>query len=1298
MLLFPNVDAKTRANLESERGKRFSHGVAIVESKRWDRPLDRTPKGAKKGDDEREVPSTQILRYLSRAETLSDRRIQWAILTNGRLWRLYYQGAKSRSEEYLEIDLSRLLDVPGLSDLPSERDDSTRAHWLRVFRLMFGRELFAEKGADDRTFHFIALDEGQRWEERVAKSLSTLVFRGLFRDLVRSLDAANRQRPAPRPLDYLRELKEAALTLLYRLLFVLYAEDRDLLPVRDRRYDDYGLRPIRDKVAQRIDENDTFAATIGNYYACLRGLFRAIDQGEPSLGLPPYNGGLFDPEAAPLLERIELPDAAFAPLLDAFSRHAGRRISYRDLSVQQLGSIYERLLEHEVVEKDGEVDVIADEAARKGSGSFYTHEVLVQFILERAVGPLVSERVKRFRQKAEALASDRRPRADRIADLAALDPASQLLDIKICDPAMGSGHFLVSLVDFLADRVLEAMVDASLVVPFADDDHPYESPLVERLASIRERILDLAKQRHWQVDEAQLDDKHLVRRMILKRVVHGVDKNPMAVELAKVALWLHTFTAGAPLSFLDHHLRCGDSLLGLRLAEVSAWVQQRGALTIHPSVVHAQQAARQMTSIEAITDSDITEVEESARTFQAVREETEPLAAFLSLIAAERLMGVFDAAPSEQPKPTRRTRNHDAKVAAYERAAAWQDVLDGNLGDPIAIARGALPVRPAEQPEAPGLFPSDQPEQGTLFAQSALDPRHRRLAQELVDQARALAHEHRLLHWELAFPNVWQNWLSIEPQGGFDAVIGNPPYVRQEHIGALKPALRKAYRAYDGMADLYVYFYELGLRLLRPGGRLSYVVTNKWLRAGYAEELRGFLSSKGWLEAVADFGHAKKFFPAADVFPCVIVARRPDPTQPPETTEVCQLPRDVVRLDRVSEDVRERAFPLPRASFTRQIWQLDPPAVAALMDKIRRAGVPLKDYAGASPQYGIKTGYNEAFLIDTSTRNALVAADPKCAEIIRPYLRGQDIDRWYASWRGFWMIVLKSSSDQDWPWSADQEGAEFIFARQYPSIYDYFMERSPGELARMKSRADQGRFWWELRPCAYYALFGARKIIYNDITWTPQFSLSETGHYVNNTVYLLPTSNCWILSTLNSPSSWWFAWRTAQHGKDEALRYFNTFVESYPIPAPPEGSNEHASEAVSRLARIREEVDVTCARLREWYQVTLEIRKPSRPLSNPFGLTGDEFIKQASLARGPRKPLSAAALNAVREEYVKSVQPMQGVLREAERLEWRLNDLVNDAYGLTPDEVRLMWSTAPPRMPSTGISEEPAEVDGEAAE
>ena len=140
-----------------------------------------------------------MLRYLSRAETLSERRIQWGILTNGRLWRLYYQGAKSRPEEYLEIDLSRLSMFPASSDLLTERDEDGRDHWLCVFALMFGRVSFVEAGADGRTFHLLALDEGRNWEEQVAKNLSNLVFRHLFPDLVRAWTQPTRIVPHPAP-------------------------------------------------------------------------------------------------------------------------------------------------------------------------------------------------------------------------------------------------------------------------------------------------------------------------------------------------------------------------------------------------------------------------------------------------------------------------------------------------------------------------------------------------------------------------------------------------------------------------------------------------------------------------------------------------------------------------------------------------------------------------------------------------------------------------------------------------------------------------------------------------------------------------------------------------------------------------------------------------------------------------------------------------------------------------------------------------------------------------------------------
>lgn len=372
--------------------------------------------------------------------------------------------------------------------------------------------------------------------------------------------------------------------LLYRLLFVLYAEDRALLPVNDSRYDDYSLRWLRDDIARRRDGGDAFSDTATRIWQHLRSLFRAIDQGDDSIGLPPYNGGLFHEEPGDLLARIELPDAVLAPLIDGLSRRPDLSghgfINYRDLAVQHLGSIYERLLEQKLVEgDDGSLRVQPSTFARKNTGSYYTHDDLVKLILRETLDPLATERIAVFEGRLAELKRQRnRLPAEQLGSrVAEVDPAQALLALKVCDPAMGSGHFLVSLVDDLADRVLEQLAHAEAAAAEAGIAH-YRSPVAREIERLRERILARAERGNWTVDQALLDDRHLVRRMILKRVVHGVDKNPMAVELAKLALWLHTFTVGAPLSFLDHHLRCGDSLYGERLATVRADLNRLGGL------------------------------------------------------------------------------------------------------------------------------------------------------------------------------------------------------------------------------------------------------------------------------------------------------------------------------------------------------------------------------------------------------------------------------------------------------------------------------------------------------------------------------------------------------------------------------------------------------------------------------------------------------------------------------------------------------------------------------------------------
>jgi len=879
-LLFKDAATKAEANGFREEWKRYEFGLAVVESKRWLRPLDR--RSGRRGEEL--APSTQMLRYLRRVDDLTTGQLRWGILTNGGRWRLYYQGARSVSEQFFEIDLAAVLAVPGYEGGLFALTEQERQHWLKVFALVFRREAFLPTPSDNRTFHQRALEEGKFYEERVAESLSNLVFGQVFPELARAIATAAPAAP-------LQEVREASLILLYRLLFVLYAEDRDLLPVRDHRYDEYGLRErVRGDVGRRKSKNDVFSDTAGRYWSALDDLCRAIDKGEGAIGLPPYNGGLFDTKHTPLLGSIRLGDAVMASVIDALSFEQtadGRKyINYRNLSVQQLGSIYERLLEHEIIREGEIISVRPNVFARKSSGSYYTPEDLVGVIIDGTIGPLVAQRIEAFRSKADELAESPQPEEYRLGALKRLDPAEKLLELKICDPAMGSGHFLVSLVDYLADQVIAAMAEAEVIASWGE----YISPLSDRIDTIRNTILANAEERGWSIDPAQLDDRHIIRRMVLKRCVYGVDKNPMAVELAKVSLWLHTFTVGAPLSFLDHHLRCGDSLFGL-------WVRRGmdraaafgGPLLLHAPMTRATRAAASMQIIEGLTDAEIAEAHRSADVFSEIQEMTAPLDAFLSLLHSFEWLD----------------------LKARDEKAALNAFFDGQFGDPIQIALGTIPIAAGRAQAA---------QFSSLFA-----------------KAKDLAGEERFLNWQVSFPGVWSDWEADQLNGGFDAVIGNPPWDRMklqqvEWFAARKREIAMATRAADrtkmiaaletaddplaqdfaranahaeaavriarssgdfpllsgGDVNIYSLFVERAMKLVKPSGMVGLLTPSGIASDKTAAPFFKGVATGGRLKALYDFENRRTRFEHQPFFPdvdsrfkfCAIIAS-PSPLQAP---------------------------------------------------------------------------------------------------------------------------------------------------------------------------------------------------------------------------------------------------------------------------------------------------------------------------------------------------------------------------------------------------------------------------------
>ena len=751
------------------RAQDAKDAVAIQENKRWKLPLDRRDDSAAgkpaptKSDSLFQesasspsppkktyaaAPSTQMLRYLSNAAARDNSKTRWGVLTNGAQWRLYYQGARSRAEEFFELDLPAILGL---------EESAEREHWLRVFALLFGRESFSPTAdLGGRDLHLYAFDEGIFWEQKVTQNLSVVVFEEVFARIAGGFIANDPEKPAAIDSEYLAQARDAAMAVLYRLLFVFYAEDRGLLPVDRADYRVYGARQLRDDIAKAIERGDAnkppLSAKRAMYYSRFCELCRAIDEGDPSLSLPPYNGGLFDDRAHPILRRSKLVDSVFAPAVDALSRmpRGGKIerewVNYYDLSVQHLGSIYERAIEHDLRQNEaGQFVLRPNRYARRSGGSYYTRDALVRLVLERAAGPLVEERRARFADAvAQAAGADSESAR---AQLQAVDSAAAIVDLKICDPAMGSGHFLVSLVDFLTDAALEAMAESES----AGADCEYHSPLAAEIDAIRDRIIGAAARGKWHIDREKLDDRQIVRRIVMKRAIYGADKNPMAVELAKLSLWLHTFTAGAPLTFMDHHLRCGDSLFG----EWAARARSDDLPGIEDAMQSARAAWKATAQVESLSDVEIGEVAQSRAAHETAREKTRSLESILTFAHAGDWGDAFDRI--------------DKRAGAAARKSQRREALKKLL---------AMATPPAV------LLAGDNP--------AALSE----IETELLATARELAAD-GVLHWEAAFAGVWLAQAESDAGGGFDAVIGNPPWDRMkmqevEWFAERKPEISRA--------------------------------------------------------------------------------------------------------------------------------------------------------------------------------------------------------------------------------------------------------------------------------------------------------------------------------------------------------------------------------------------------------------------------------------------------------------------------------------------------------------------------
>lgn len=704
------------------------------------------------------VPSYQAVSAL--------KQVHWVILTNGRLWRLYSSKVSSSSTNYFEIDLDGI----------TSEDDPKLAYFISLFSAV---SLTPKPEGSDLDTIF---EGGQKYAQKIKDELSKQVFEGqLFLNLVRAV-LSNSQSKMYRE-DELEEAKATALRLLYRILFVLYAESRNLLPVGNENYGSISLEGLRQKLAEfeKLPEGTEL-------WQGLKTLFRSIENGNAKAGVPVYDGELFRETAD--LGGVIMKNKYLAPALRELTEIDGKGIDYQNLGVRHLGSLYEALLEYSVrqaeddliVYKDGTLDATyaadlkakpkpfvkkgelylsSGGLARKGTGSYYTPDEIVRYLTRNGLQPILEARQRSFEIHIAELNAKRGK--DPELETAVID---DLLGIKVVDPAMGSGHFLVAVVDYITSWIMDRL-----------KEHP-EAPLARMIDEDREKVINEQKEKGIEITTELLTDNVILKRLVMKRCVYGVDINPLAVELAKLSLWLDSFTIGTPLTFLDHHIRVGDSLIGLWLSNLKTKLPLEE--TLDTWMETAKEAGIDVSEkVSMPPDLTLEQVSESRKIYNENRRKTDPARIILDLITAQML------APDEIKE------------------------LHLNFG---LIEKGL------HQAKKPDFW-------------------------NLDEQAEAIAKRFRAFHWELEFPDAYSGrergfdfvimnppWDVVEPKDDdffsvyypqFRLMKSKPEKRKKMNILLKKEDIRKKYELYKDTIEKRSVFYNSSMQYVKRGGGKS---------------------------------------------------------------------------------------------------------------------------------------------------------------------------------------------------------------------------------------------------------------------------------------------------------------------------------------------------------------------------------------------------------------------------------------------------------------------------------------------
>jgi hypothetical protein len=789
--LYENDEARSGA-LRSE--DEYGNAVGLLEAKAWKKKLEMKKKGGGQLYD-RLNPTVQVMEYLYNSEP------RWAILTNGKRWRLYNQEASSKMDTYYEVDLITIL----------ENDDFRQ---FKYFYLLFRKE--ALTGGEGDAFVDQVREESNRYARDVGEDLEDNLYQALLW-LTKGISKVNNNDVDPE--EELDELQNESLIFLYRLVFLFYVDSREIMPdPADQGEELYSFPSLVDEVLDDID-NGEVSEIQTRYFNKLQEIFKMVKKGSEAQGIdreklfvPAYNGNLFSSEEHRFLVENTIRDEYIAKVIKLLAKDDdGRRIDYSDLSVRHLGGIYEGLLEYELnyasetrILKDGKYEKLSDldkhrdefeeeniveqelylatdDEERKATGSYYTPDYIVEYIVENTVGPKLEERIEEAEREA-----DNKDERDQLVQ-------KKILDLNILDPAMGSGHFLVEVIDHIASEILE---------------------YTEK-------------------------DIQGVKRDVARRCIYGVDINNMATELAKVSIWLNTISSEKPLSFLDHRIKTGNSLIGADIHDINRHPEEdedsERQVTIGEEFGE-ENAGVVRANVQKMLEKfkEIQEKEEESP--EDIKEQEEIYQEFLDFPFRKRFDVLADVYTSHYFDNNYKVDDYNRLLQAFKLSEQKEE------GDE----------------EWNKVIKEDWVQKAT----NSLDNSHK---EDNISSQKGF------FHWKLEFPEVF---FDIEEgtekqDSGFDAVVGNPPYARNTNLPEdQKKFYKKFYKTSHKQYDIYVLFLEKARDYLNKNSDLGFIISNKFMASGYGKRIREFMLENYSINEITDVS-TLGVFGDASVYPCI---------------------------------------------------------------------------------------------------------------------------------------------------------------------------------------------------------------------------------------------------------------------------------------------------------------------------------------------------------------------------------------------------------------------------------------------